>query len=193
MPPVALARKKALADLALYGKLRPCRAGLCSDLSPHAGPRTPTGAFVIPKPSHTAPQRPLTGGSVITRIWSRVPLFETGIVQVNSAVGTLSSLIWQPSNQSTTTFGALGSITTGDVLRDVTILNTGSGTIYAAAGTTVAGAAPIGIPIAPGGQMTLQGYVQTAGTATFGNIYGICATGGASSTQAGLASVASVV
>ena len=108
-------------------------------------------------------------------------------------MGTLSALIWQPSNQSTTTFGPLGSITTGDVLKDVTIMNTGTGTVYAAGGTTAAGAAPIGIPIAPGGQMTLQGYVQTAGTATFGNIYGICATGNSSSTTAGLASVASVV
>ena len=120
-------------------------------------------------------------------------LFETGVVQTQASVGTLSVLLWQPSNQSTSTYGPLGSITTGDVLKDLTILNTGSGTVYAAGGTTAAGAAPIGIPIAPGGQMTLQGYVQTAGTATFGNIWGICATGGASSTTAGLASVASVV
>ena len=108
-------------------------------------------------------------------------------------MGTLSALIWQPSNQSTTTFGALGSITTGDVLKDVTILNTGTGTVWAAGGTTVAGAAPLGLPIPPGGQVTIQGYTQTAGTATYGNIYGICATGVSSSTVAGLASVASVV
>ena len=108
-------------------------------------------------------------------------------------MGTLSALIWQPSNQSTTTYGPLGSITTGDVLKDVTIQNTGSGTVYAAGGTTSAGAAPAGLAIPPGGQLTIQGYVQTAGTATFGNIWGICATGAASSTTAGLASVASVV
>lgn len=123
-----------------------------------------------------------------------MPLFETGIVQVNSAVGTLSSLIWNPSNGSTTTFGSLGSITTGDILKDVTILNTGTGTIYAAGGTTVAGAAPIGLPIPPGGQLTIQGYnVTAAATVPGGPVYGICATGAASSTTAGLASVPSVV
>lgn len=122
-----------------------------------------------------------------------MPLFETGIVQTTT-VGTLSSLIWNPSNQSQTTFGSLGSITTGDVLKDVTIINTGTGTIYAAGGTTVAGAAPIGIPIPPGCQMTIQGYnVTAASTVAGGPIYGICATGGTASTTAGLASIASVV
>jgi hypothetical protein len=122
-----------------------------------------------------------------------VPLFETGVVQT-ATMGTLSALIWNPSNQSQTTFGSLGSITTGDVLKDVTILNTGTGTIYAAGGTTVAGAAPIGIPIPPGAQVTIQGYsVVAASTVAGGPIYGICATGAASSTTAGLASVASVV
>ena len=102
-----------------------------------------------------------------------MPLFETGIVQV-STVGTLSALIWSPSNGSTSTFGALGSITTGDVLKDVTIINTGSGTVYAAGGTTAAGAAPIGIPIPPGGQLTIQGYnVTAAATVPGGPIYGI--------------------
>ncbi len=122
-----------------------------------------------------------------------MPLFETGIVQVNSAVGTLSSLIWQPSNLSATTFGAFGSITALDVLKDVTIINTGSGTVYASAGTTTAGAGVAGIPINPGGQLTLQGYNITAGTSVAGNIYGICTTGASSSTTAGLASVPSVV
>ena len=121
-----------------------------------------------------------------------MPLFETGIVQV-STVGTLSALIWQPSNTSTTTFGPLGSITVGDVLKDVTIVNTGSGTVYAAGGTTTASSSPIGLPIPPAGQLTIQGYSQTAGTATFGNIYALCATGASSSVTVGLASVASVV
>ena len=119
-------------------------------------------------------------------------LFETGIVQVNSSVGTLSSLIFQPSCQSVTTFGSLGSITTGDVLKDVTIINTGPGTVYAAGGTTVAAAAPIGLAIPPGAQVTIQGYNVTSSSGTAGNIWGICATGASSSTTAGLASVASV-
>jgi hypothetical protein len=122
-----------------------------------------------------------------------VPLFESSIVQVNSAVGTLSSLIWQPANTSATTFGSLGSVTAGDVLHDVTIMNTGAGTVYASAGTTTAGAGVAGLPINPGGQVTLQGYAVTAGTSVAGNIYGICTTGASSSTTAGLASVASVV
>ena len=122
-----------------------------------------------------------------------MPLFESNIVQVNSAVGTLSSLIWSPSNVSATTFGSLGSITAGDVLHDVTIINTGSGTVYASAGTTTAGAGVAGIPINPSGQLTLQGYSVTAGTSVAGNIYGLCTTGASSSTVAGLASVPSVV
>jgi hypothetical protein len=122
-----------------------------------------------------------------------VALFEGNIVQVQSAVGTLSALVWQPSNTSTTTYGAAGSITAGSVLKDVTIINTGTTTVYVASGTTVAGATPIGLQVPAGGQVTVQGYNVTAGTATTGNIWGICATGLSSSTIAGLATVASVV
>lgn len=120
-------------------------------------------------------------------------LFETGIVQVQSTVGTLSALVWQPSNTSTTTFGAAGSITAGSVLKDVTIINTGTATISLASGTTTAGATPVGLQLPAGAQVTIQGYNVTAGTATTGNIWGICATGLSTSTIAGLASVASVV
>ena len=122
-----------------------------------------------------------------------MPLFETGIVQV-STVGTLPVAHLEPVKRVTTTFGSLGSITTGDVLKDVTIINTGSGTVYAAGGTTVAGAAPIGIAIPPGGQVTIQGYNVTA--ASDGPGWPICAlaaTGASSSVKVGLASVASVV
>ncbi len=123
-----------------------------------------------------------------------MPLFETGIVQVTSAVGSLSSVIWQPSNTSTTTFGPLGSITVGDVLKDVTILNQGPGTIFAGAGSIAAAALPTGLPIPPGGQCTVQGYNITAANTTNGQIWAITATGGTTaSVQVGLASVASVV
>ena len=121
-------------------------------------------------------------------------LFETGIVQVTSTVGTISSLVWQPSNQSTTTYGALGSITTGDTLKDVTIINSGPGTVYVGMGSIVASATPLAAQINPGGQLTFQGYTLTAGTSTAGNIWGITPTGGTTaSTTAGLASIASVV
>jgi hypothetical protein len=122
-----------------------------------------------------------------------VALFETGIVQVTSGLGSISALIWQPSNQSATTFGSLGSITAGDVLKDVTIINQGPGTIYAANGSIAASAAPLAMPIPPSGQATFQGYSQTAGTSTAGNIWAIGATGGTTaSVIVGLASVASV-
>ena len=121
-------------------------------------------------------------------------LFETGIVQVSSTVGTIASIIWSPSNTSTTTYGPLGSITVGDVLKDVTILNQGPGTIYAGAGSIAASATPTGLQIAPGGQCTLQGYNLVAANSTAGNIWAVCATGGTtSSATVGLASVASVV
>jgi hypothetical protein len=122
-----------------------------------------------------------------------VALFESGIVQVNSAVGTLSSLVWQPSNQSTTTFGAAGSITAGSALKDVTIINQGTATVYLSSGTTTAAATPSGLILGAGQQLTIQGYNITAGTATTGNIWGICATSLSSATVTGLASVASVV
>lgn len=120
-------------------------------------------------------------------------IFEGNIVQAQSSVGTLSVLVWEPSNQSTTTFGGAGSISTGAALKDVTIVNTGSDVVYLSSGTTTAGASPAGLQLPADAQITIQGYNVTAGTATTGNIYGICATGDSSSTVAGLASVASVV
>lgn len=125
-----------------------------------------------------------------------MPLFETGIVQVNASVGSISSLIWQPSCTSTTTFGGLGSITTGDTLKDVTIINTGAGTIYVGGGSGLAAAVPLGMQIPPGGQATVQGYAVTSGTSTLGNIWAQAATGATpatSSSVVGLASVPSVV
>ena len=120
-------------------------------------------------------------------------LFEAGIVQAQSSVGTLSVLVWQPSNTSTTTYGPAGSITAKSVLKDVTIINQGTATVYLSQGTTTASATPAGLQLAAGNQLTIQGYNVTAGTATTGNIWGICATGLSSSTLTGLASVASVV
>lgn len=125
-----------------------------------------------------------------------MPLFETGIVQVNSSVGSISSLIWQPSNISTTTFGSLGSVTAGDTLKDVTIINTGTGTIYVGGGSAAAAALPTGTPVVPSGQVTLQGYNVTSGTSTLGNLWAQSATGATPSTSSsvvGLASVPSVV
>ena len=119
-------------------------------------------------------------------------IFENGIVQVNSSIGTASSLIWNPENSSTTTFGPLGSVSAAAVLKDVTILNTGTVTVFAGSGSLTAGGAstPLAIPV--GGQLTIQGYSVTNPSGVVGQIWGNTTTG-TGSTTAGLASVASVV
>ena len=121
-----------------------------------------------------------------------MPIFEAGIQQVNSSIGTSSSLIWNPENTSTTTFGALGSVSTTATLKDVTIVNTGTVTVFAGSGSLAAGnvATPLAIPV--GGQVTIQGYSVVNPSGTTGQIWGNTTTG-TGSTLAGLASVASVV
>lgn len=131
--------------------------------------------------------------SAIIQNWSRVPIFETAIQQVNSSIGTVSGLIWEPSNTSATTFGPLGSVTAGDVLKDVIIMNTGANTIYVGMGSATV-MTTTGMEVKAGGQITYQGYNVTAGTTSAGNIW---ANTGAltqtSSTVVGLASVVSSV
>lgn len=122
-----------------------------------------------------------------------MPLFENAIVQT-ATVGTVSGLIWAPGNTSTSTYGPLGSITVGDVLKDLTIINSGAGTIYASNGSITASSTPVGFPIPPGGQCTIQGYYLVAANSSVGNIWAVAPyLGVTSSTQVGLASVASVV
>ena len=118
-------------------------------------------------------------------------IFEAGIQQVNSSIGTASSLIWNPTNTSATTFGPLGSVNASATLKDVTILNTGTVTVYAGSGSLSQGGtqAPLAIPV--GGQLTIQGYSVTP-SGTVGQIWGNVLTG-TGSTKAGLASVASVI
>ena len=119
-------------------------------------------------------------------------IFEAGIQQVNSSIGTTSALVWNPENTSTTTFGPLGSVSTTAVLKDVTILNTGTVTVYVGSGSLAAGGSqtPMAIPV--GGQLTIQGYSVTNPSGTTGQIWGNVVSG-TGSTLAGLASVASVV
>ena len=121
-----------------------------------------------------------------------MPLFENSIVQVNSSVGSVSSLIWNPENTSTTTFGSLGSVPATATLKDVTIINTGANTIYVASGSLSA-ATTTGLAVPAGGQVTVQGYSVTNPSGTTGQIWANTAFGATSSTEAGLASVASVV
>jgi hypothetical protein len=121
-----------------------------------------------------------------------VALFEAGIQQVNSAIGTTSALVWNPENTSTTTFGPLGSVSTTPVLKDVTIMNTGTVTVYVGSGSLIAGGSQSALQIPVGGQVTIQGYSVTKPTGTAGQIWGNTTTG-TGATLAGLASVASVI
>jgi hypothetical protein len=134
----------------------------------------------------------LAGFTTNPPVRSRVPLFENGIVQVNTSVGTISSLIWDPANTSTSTFGSLGSVPSGASLKDVTVINTGASTIYLGSGS-ISATSQTGLSVAAGQQLTIQGYTAAGGN-TAGRIWAQTGVvGQASSTQVGLASVASVV
>jgi hypothetical protein len=123
-----------------------------------------------------------------------VAFFESGIVQVNAAVGTISSLIWNPSNTSTTTFGALGSVSASAVLKDVTVINQGTTSVYIASGSIASSTPTLGVLLPVGGQLTIQGYSGTVGTA--GSLWaqaGSITAGLTGAVAVGMASVASVV
>ena len=118
-------------------------------------------------------------------------IFESAIVQI-STPGTTSSLIWNPANTSSTTFGALGSVPSSAVLKDLILINTGTVNIYYGMGIASA-AGTIGVLLPVGGQHTLQGYVGTGGNATqqiWGNTGTVGSTG---AVTVGLASVVSAV
>lgn len=118
-------------------------------------------------------------------------IFESAIVQV-SAPGTTSILIWDPSNTSATTFGALGSVPSNAVLRDLILVNQGTVNLYYGMGIASA-AGTLGSLLTVGGQHTLQGYVGTGGKATQ-QIWGNTGTvGSVGAVAVGLASVVSAV
>jgi hypothetical protein len=120
-----------------------------------------------------------------------VAIFESSIQQVNSAIGTTSALVWNPENTSATAFGPLGSVPSTAVLKDVTILNTGTVTVYVGSGSLSAGGSQTPLAIPAGGQVTIQGYSVTNPSGATGQIWGNVTTG-TGSTLAGLATVASV-
>jgi hypothetical protein len=119
-------------------------------------------------------------------------IFAAGIQQVQSSIGTTSALVWNPENTSATTFGPLGSVPATAVLKDVTILNTGTVTVYIGSGSLTAGGSqtPLAIPV--GGQVTVQGYSVSSPSGATGQIWGNTSSG-TGSTLAGLVSVASVI
>jgi hypothetical protein len=91
----------------------------------------------------------------------RVPIFESGIQQVTSSIGTVSVLIWDTDNVSTTTYGPLGSITAGDVLKDLVIVNTGANPMYVGFGS-ISVASTNGVQVVAGGTLYLYGYNVTS-------------------------------
>ena len=120
-------------------------------------------------------------------------IFEAGIQQVNSAIGTISSLVWNPENTSSTTFGSLGSVATTAVLKDVTIINQGTVAVYLASGSIASSTTTLGLQLPVGAQVTIQGYSVTNPSGSAGQIWAQCGTVGTGQTLAGMASVASVV
>lgn len=79
---------------------------------------------------------------------------------------------------------AATGIPTGVTLKDLTIINTGTVTIYLGQSTVTAAT---GLPLPAGAQITYNGYSHAQGD-TAGNVYAITASG-TSSTIAGLATV----
>ncbi len=113
-------------------------------------------------------------------------IFEAGIQQVNSSVGTVASLIWSPDNTSATTFGPLGSVPSTAVLDGLIIQNTGSVSVYVGMGS-LSSASTSGLEITSGSQLYLPGYSASGGS-TAGQIWGQTgAVGDVGSTVVGLA------
>ena len=114
-------------------------------------------------------------------------IFDVGspAYQANS-LGTTASIVWSG------TAPAIGSVSPAAVVRDLTIINTGTATCYLG-GTGITTTATTGFALAPGVQVTLQGWTATTGTSTndvYGFVYGV---GLATTVQAGLATNAWVV
>ena len=117
-------------------------------------------------------------------------IFGSNIQQVSTATST-AAVIWDTDNTSSSTYGPLGAITAGSVLRDVTIENQGPDVVYIG-GSTVTTATGLAVPV--GGQVTIQGYdVTSVASSTTGDISGICASSQTANVVVGLASVPSVV
>ena len=119
-------------------------------------------------------------------------IFESNIVQISTI--TTAALVWDPNNTTpgNTTFGARGVVpllSPPQTLRDVTVINQGPGVLFLG-GSTVTTAT--GLPVPVGAQVTIRGYVGTAGsTAATGRIYGISAS--TSNVEAGLETVDATV
>jgi len=122
-----------------------------------------------------------------------VPIFSS-LQQVTSSVGTIASVIFDSDNTSTTTYGPLGSITAGDVLKDLVIQNTGSNTMYVGFGSASA-AAGTGMEVKAGGELVYYGYnVTSTGSSATGDVWAQTGVvGQTTSCVVGLASIQNAV
>jgi hypothetical protein len=119
-----------------------------------------------------------------------VAIFEAGIVQTTSP-GTISTMAWNPSGTSTTTYGPLGSVPSTTVFHDLLAVNQGTCNLYLGFGSAAA-ATVLGVLLPVGGQMYLGGYGGTVGTA--GTLWANTGTVGLTGAIAvGMPSVASVI
>lgn len=109
--------------------------------------------------------------------------FANGPATQTTNVGTSATAVFNPNSTALQAAGIAGN-----ALRDLILVNAGTVTVYIGQSTVTA---TTGTPLAPGGQLTLQGYSATAGNAT-NTIYGITASGTAN-VLADLASIPSVV
>ena len=119
--------------------------------------------------------------------------FESGIVQNVASIGTVPTMVWNPGNTSSTTFGSLGSVSSTAVLTNPVVANTGTNTIYVSSGSVAVGTSfPTGIAVPAGGEAIIYGYSGTGAAA--GTIWAQTGVvGQTSSSQAGMSSVFSVI
>lgn len=121
-----------------------------------------------------------------------MPIFETAIQQVSSAVGTVSGLVFDPSNTSATTYGPLGSVPSGAVIKGIQLINQGTSNAYVGMGSA-ASASVTGWLLPAGATMYMDNY-SAAGGVTTGRIFANTGTVGLTTAiLAGLPSVASVI
>lgn len=111
------------------------------------------------------------------------------------AIFSVGSPAYQAASGSTTavkiwsgTASALAALSPAVTLRDFTVVNTGTVTIYVG-GSSVAGAAT-GAPVPAGAQLTIQGWTATSNTST-NDVWAISAAGNWT-TESSLATLASV-
>jgi len=107
-----------------------------------------------------------------------VAIFGTGIALQTNTVTSSAHLVWTANST------ALAALSPAITVHDVTIINTGSVTVYL--GTSSVTAAT-GLALPSGAQLTYNGYVATTGTTT-NDIYGITSSG-TTTTEAALATV----